>query len=185
MEELIEKWGYLAVYFGTLFEGEAVYITSIVLSRIGHLQVWLVAILAFLGGATRDMLIFLIARSGGRRFILNRKKLNYKVEKVSQWLEKRSWWYLSFHRYIYGLSTATIVTLALGKMSLLRFFFLTLLACFVWVVGYGILAYWASDSILNNIDWIKSNILLVFIGIILIIILIRIIMLRLGKLDSE
>ena len=58
MEEIINDWGYLAVYLATTFEGEFAYLTAIVTAKLGHLTLIGVGIAGFLGGMTRDMSIF-------------------------------------------------------------------------------------------------------------------------------
>lgn len=171
MEGFLAEWGYLALYVATTLEGEFAYLSAIVAAKLGHLTIWGVAIAGFLGGMTRDMAIFMIARYSGQKYLSKNPDMVPKLEKASKWLSTRPPYFLAFHRFIYGLSTATVVTLALSKMTNARFTALCVLACFTWVLGYGLLGYFAADQVMSNLEWIKDNTLL-FIGIILAIILI-------------
>lgn len=159
MEEFINQWGYLAVYIATTVEGELAYITSIVTAKLGHLSVLGVAIAGFLGGMTRDSAIFFTGRYGSRAFLERRPKLLEKINEAGAIVSNRPWWILIFHRYFYGFSTATLLVLATSSMSNARFIALCVTACFVWVLGLGLLGYYATQTVLANLQWLSDHFL--------------------------
>lgn len=157
MEEFIKEWGYWALYAGTTIEGEAMYLSGVIAAKLGHLDYIWVAVCGFLGGMTRDMTIFFGSRYGGQRLIKNNEKLLHKLHKAGKWVSGRPWYILAFHRFVYGLSTATLIVLSLSKMTNLQFIVLCMIACLTWVVGYGIIGYFAAQQVMNNLDWIGDN----------------------------
>jgi membrane protein DedA with SNARE-associated domain len=165
MEEFIKEWGYWALYAGTTLEGEAMYLTGVITAKLGHLDFFWVAVCGFLGGMTRDMTIFFGSRYGGKKLIQNNTKLLEKLHKAGKWVSGRPWYLLAFHRFVYGLSTATLVVLSLSKMTNVQFILLCVLACFTWVVGYGVIGYFAAKQVMNNLDWLGNNYIWILLGV--------------------
>ncbi len=160
-----EFWAYVLLYVATTLEGEVAYITAVIAAKVGELQIIGVAIAGLLGGFTRDMTIFSVARYGGEKFLDKRPKLKEKTRKVSRWVISRPPYLLVFHRFIYGLSTATVVSLALSRITRWQFLILNFFACLTWVVGYGILGYIAADQVMYHLDWLKEHFLYVMGGL--------------------
>ncbi len=173
MDGFLSEWGYVALYLATTLEGEVAYLSAIVAAKLGYLTVWGVGVAGFLGGYTRDMIIFLLARYSGQRYLKRNPSMVPKVEKASQWLSSRPAYFLAFHRFIYGLSTATVITLGLSKMTNLRFAFICGVACLTWVLGYGLLGYFAADQVMSNLEWIKGNFLFFLAFVVAVILSIR------------
>ncbi len=167
MDEFLAEWGYLAVYVATTLEGEFAYLSAIVAGTMGHLKILGVIIAAFLGGFTRDMAIFLTARYSGRTYFKRNPKSKEKIETASNWISRRPI-FLAFHRFVYGLSTATVVALGMSSISLTRFGLICFTACLTWTLGYGALGYFAADQVLSNLTWLKEHyyvVIIFFIGV--------------------
>ena len=165
-------WPYLAVYLATSLEGEIAYITAVVASKLGHTNIIGVGIAGFFGGYTRDMTIFLLSRYSGERFFRRRPRLKKKIQRVSHWVSMRPMYMLIFHRYMYGMSTATVASLAMSRMTTPQFAILCFFACLTWVLGLGVLGYFAADQVLGHLDWLKSHFIWIIGGFILVILLV-------------
>jgi membrane protein DedA with SNARE-associated domain len=167
MNEFLAEWGYLAVYVATTLEGEFAYLSAIVAGTLGQIKIGGVIIAAFFGGFTRDMAIFLTARYSGQTYFKRNPKSKEKIEKASNWISRRPV-FLAFHRFVYGLSTATVVALGLSTISLGRFVLICATACLTWTLGYGALGYFAADQVLTNLTWLKEHfyiVILFFLGL--------------------
>ena len=167
MDEFLAEWGYLAVYVATVLEGEFAYLSALVAGTLGHIKIGGVMIAAFFGGFTRDMAIFLTARYSGRSYFKRNPKSKEKIEKASNWISRRPI-FLAFHRFVYGLSTATLIALGVSTISFGRFVLICLTACLTWTLGYAALGYFAADQVLTNLTWLKEHyyvILFIFIGV--------------------
>src|SRR4051812_50123471 len=77
LQGTLEKWGYLAVAgflffedFGVPLPGETMLIAASLYAGAGHLNVWLVGLVAFVAAVLGDNVGYLIGRKGGHRFVL-------------------------------------------------------------------------------------------------------------------
>ncbi len=165
METFLADWGYLAIYVATTLEGEFAYLSSVVAASLGHLKMPWVMLAAFLGAMSRDMTIFLVSRRSGERILSRKPETLQKISKATDWIANRSPIFLAFHRFVYGLSTATVLALGLSKISVFRFTIICALASFTWTVGYGVLGYFAADQVLQNLTWLKKYFLHILFGV--------------------
>ncbi len=156
MESIIQQWGHLAVFIGTAIEGEVVYMTGIVASQIGHLSLSYVVLLSFLGALTRDGLLFVGTRRGGRMVSLNRGEWADKLTRASAWVESRPYWMLIFYRFFYGVSSVLVMAMSLSKMSFRRYIWVLVVASSLWAFVYGSLGYLIAPVILNILDWLGT-----------------------------
>ena len=146
MDALIQQWGYLAVYIGTVIEGEVVYLSGILASQLGHLSLAGVVFLSFLGAISRDSLIFLISRKGGHSYMSSRPAISTKVSGAGEWVEKRSLFFLIFYRFFYGVSTVVVLALAVSGISYFRYGVICLTGSCLWAIVYGTVGYVAAPG---------------------------------------
>src|SRR5260221_10889211 len=66
---LIDNYGYLAVFIGTLLEGETILILAGFAAQRGYLDLGAVMAVAFAGGFLRDQLLFFFGRPHGPRIV--------------------------------------------------------------------------------------------------------------------
>lgn len=137
----VTDYGYLAVLAGTYIEGEISYLSAIVAARLGHLNPLLVAAFAWLGGMGRDITLYTLARQGHRQDSLIQRIGPKRIDQMKSWLENRPFWLLALHRFLYGLSTAAVIAMGFVGMAWSTFLKLTCCACFLWVLGYGLIGY--------------------------------------------
>src|SRR4051794_41981805 len=76
-EGWLHDWGYLAVGgflffedFGVPLPGETMLIAASLYAGAGHLNVWLVGLVAFVAAVAGDNVGYLIGRKGGHHFVL-------------------------------------------------------------------------------------------------------------------
>src|SRR3954466_13417132 len=76
-EGWLHDWGYLAVGgflffedFGVPLPGETMLIAASLYAGAGHLNIWLVGLVAFVAAVLGDNVGYLIGRKGGHRFVL-------------------------------------------------------------------------------------------------------------------
>jgi membrane-associated protein len=139
---LVSRYGLLAVFGGTLFEGEAVLIVAATLSAHGVLdpaRVWLVASTgAWLG----HLFWFTVGRAiRGRRLALGSAAFRARATKVKRLIEARPVTAIFLLQYLYGLRLVGAVALGLTELSLLRFALYEIVNCLVWAALIGGVAY--------------------------------------------
>ena len=139
---LVSRYGLLAVFGGTLLEGEGILIVAATLSAQGVLdpvRVWLVAAAgAWLG----HLFWFTTGRAiRGRRLALGSAAIRARVAKVKRLIEARPVTAILLLQYLYGLRLVGAVALGLTELSLLRFALYQIINCLIWAGLIGGVAY--------------------------------------------
>jgi membrane protein DedA with SNARE-associated domain len=147
LESLVEAYGTVAVFVGTVLEGEAIAIAGGVMAHREHLSFWPIAFAAAAGGYLSDLLIY----GFGRRY-RDAPRLRGALEnpKVAALVAKLSLNIVLFalvFRFIPGMRTAGPVALAALGMPPLHYGVLTGLAALVWGVTGVMLGYFLGNSI--------------------------------------
>ena len=139
---LVSRYGLLAVFGGTLFEGEAVLIVAATLSAQGMLdpvRVWLVASTgAWLG----HLFWFTMGRAiRGRRLAPGSAAFRTRAANAKRLIEARPVTAIFLLQYLYGLRLVGAVALGMTELSLLRFALYEIVNCLVWAALIGGVAY--------------------------------------------
>jgi membrane protein DedA with SNARE-associated domain len=139
---LVSRYGLLAVFGGTLLEGEGILIVAATLSAHGVLdpvRVWLAAASgAWLG----HVFWFTTGRAiRGRRLALGSVAFRARAAKVKRLIEARPVTAILLLQYLYGLRLVGAVALGLTELSLLRFVLYEIVNCLVWAGLIGGVAY--------------------------------------------
>ncbi len=140
--QYINQYSYWAILVGVMFEGD---LTLLVSGMLAHERLlgfgYSTALASALAGAMiGDTFAFLMGRQV--RDSISRWKLYVKFYPRFEWLEQRfGASSIVIVKYIYGLRFASSVFWGVSRMGALRFLFLTLLSCGIWVgmmtgVGY-------------------------------------------------
>lgn len=141
MEELIARFGYLAVLAGTFFEGETVPVLAGFAANQGLLRLDLVMLCAFAGSFCGDQLWFWIGRRYGKTWLAKHPKSAAAADKVGRLLDRWGDWFVLSFRFLYGLRAVSPVAIGLSSISALRFAVLNLISAAVWAVAVGSLGY--------------------------------------------
>lgn len=141
MEELIARFGYLAVLAGTFFEGETVPVLAGFAANQGLLRLDLVMLCAFVGSFCGDQLWFWIGRRYGKKWLAKHPKSAAAADKVGRLLDRWGDWFVLSFRFLYGLRAVSPVAIGLSSISALRFAVLNLISAAVWAVAVGSLGY--------------------------------------------
>ena len=141
MEELIARFGYLAVLAGTFFEGETVPVLAGFAANQGLLRLDLVMLCAFAGSFCGDQLWFWIGRRYGKTWLAKHPKSAAAADKVGKLLDRWGDWFVLSFRFLYGLRAVSPVAIGLSSISALRFAVLNLISAAVWAVAVGSLGY--------------------------------------------
>ena len=155
MEHLIEwiqTWGYVAVLFGAMIEGESVILTACVMAYLGYLSFTKVVIIAFLGTLITDQIMYYVGRYYGDRIIEYFPKMRAPADKAFTLLHKWDLWFILSFRFIYGVRTISPVIIGSSGIPPTRFIPLNFIAAVVWTAisctgGYLL------GSIVESIDF--------------------------------
>ncbi|MBU6431404.1 MAG: DedA family protein [Patescibacteria group bacterium] len=141
----IISYGYIAVFFGGIFEGEAVLILGGLAAYGGFLKLPLVLFFALIGAMVSDWSWFFAGRHKGKKLIEKWPKLKNLMLKPQKHIDKRAA-FLSFAlRFMYGFRTIVPLSLGMSTIKTPVFLFFNSLGLMCWVLSVGIAGYFFGD----------------------------------------
>lgn len=169
---LIDSYGYMAVFLGGIFEGEAVLVLGGLAAYGGFLKLPLVLFFALIGAMVSDWSWFFAGRHKGRKIIEKWPKLKNLMLKSQRHIDKRAI-FLSFAlRFMYGFRTVVPLSLGISTIKTPVFLFFNTLGSIIWVMVIGISGYFFGDILEIFLGKLKRYefkiIILTFIGVMII-----------------
>jgi membrane protein DedA with SNARE-associated domain len=152
LEPALNKYGYAAVIalvmvedFGVPVPGETVLILASVYAGTGRLNIFLVALLGFLGAVIGDNIGFAVGHFGGRplvdrygRYILLTPE---RVDRATQFFERHGGKIIVIARFIEGLRQANGIIAGISGMHWVRFVIFNALGAALWVAVWTSIGY--------------------------------------------
>ncbi|WP_462324205.1 DedA family protein [Desulfoplanes sp.] len=127
--------GLIAVYLGTILEGEAVLLVGALLIEKGTFTASQVMIAAYPGAVTGDLFCFWMGRRHGRFLLKRWPRLESRVLYVATLLQKHRVFVILGFRFIYGMRSVVPVALGMSRIDTTLFVLLDLCAASVWTLG--------------------------------------------------
>jgi len=167
LEEFISRYGYVAIFIFTFFEGESVLIAAGFLAFNGYLDTVTIILVSAAASYIGHCTFFLIAffrRDAFLRLIqrfvkVNLKKLEYLVERfgigsifISQW--------------IYGFRLLSAAVLGFSGMRRRKYFFFLLISCLLWAAICTIVGYFFGATLKNILGDVKKYSHYIAIGVV-------------------
>ncbi len=164
VSDLIGAYGYLAVFAGTLLEGETILLAASYAAHQGLLDWWTVVAVAFAGGTLGDQLAFLLGRWRGNAVIARFPVLARRAPQVHRLLERYNLVLILMIRFLYGLRIAGPLIMGSSRIPPLRFSYLNMIGAVIWamlVTGAGYAFGVATTSMFGHLKHIEEMVLLV------------------------
>jgi len=164
LEYLIEQYGYLALFIGTLLEGETIMLIAGFAAHQSYLNIHLVILLGFAGTFISDQIFFFIGRFNGQRFLEKRSSWQNKFTRIEKQFQQHQNLLILTFRFIYGLRTVTPFFIGMSRISIIRFMFLNLIGAAVWAILIGYLGFYSGHTmayLLHNIKHLEKLIMLI------------------------
>jgi membrane protein DedA with SNARE-associated domain len=137
LQQLIEHYGYLAVFVGALIEGETILVMAGYLAHEGYLNLGVVMAVAAIGGFIGDQFFFTLGRYRGREILARFPSIQVRAARVEKLVLRYQYWLIIFIRFMYGLRVAGPIFLGMARVSPVRFAVVNLLGAIVWAVLIG------------------------------------------------
>jgi membrane protein DedA with SNARE-associated domain len=137
LQQLIEHYGYLAVFIGALIEGETILVMAGYLAHEGYLNLVGVVAVAAVGGFIGDQFFFALGRFRGREILTRFPSLKARAARVEKLVLRYQNWLIVLIRFMYGLRVAGPIFLGMAQVSHIRFAVVNLLGAIVWAVLIG------------------------------------------------
>lgn len=141
LASLLQQYGYLAVFVGSLAEGESMLLLGGFAAHRGYLELpWVIAT-AFAAGVISDQLYFQFGRRHGARILMRRPKLRTRIETALRLIEQRGTLIVLGMRFMWGLRIALPMAIGMSGMNARRYFRLDLLAAAIWSMLFASVGY--------------------------------------------
>lgn len=172
LSNLVSDYGYLAVFVGTLLEGEAILMLAAYAAHQGYLSLSLVIAIAFFGATLGDQIFFLVGRYFGTRLLLRFPVLRARAERVDRLLLRYHGSLIIGIRFAYGLRIAGPIAIGMSTLPASRFFFFNAIGALIWaplIAGVGYLFGHTLEWLLADFKRYETIGLFVLIGALVIV----------------
>lgn len=140
---LIARYGLLAVFAGTLFEGETLLVLAGYAAHRGYLDFGAVVAVAVAGAVLGDQFWFWLGRRHGGRLFARRPAFAARVSSALALIGRHPQTVVLAMRFLWGLRIALPVAIGMSGIGRLRYLALNLLSALLWaplVAGVGYLS---------------------------------------------
>jgi len=164
MQYFLDQYGYLALLFGTFFEGETAILIASSLIHKGIFELHYTVMFAFTGSFISDWLYYLIGRLNGKYFINQRPKLKQLADPITNLFNRYQLQLLLSYRFLYGFRIIIPIIIGMSGFHPSRYLFYTVLSGLLWATVVSLIGY--TIGFLFNLDAssFENNFLFVVIG---------------------
>jgi len=133
-KQMIEQYGYLAVFLSTVIEGEVVVLAAAALASMGLLEAhWVIAVTAA-GAFVGHVLLFAVGRWRGMEIVEAVPFLRRHYPVANKIMDDYANWSVFIFQYLYGMRIISAMLFGCSTISISRFFFLQSINCITWAL---------------------------------------------------
>ena len=134
---LFADYGYVALFVGSLLEGETLLILAGFAAHQGYLQLHWVIVIALLGGFLGDQFYFWLGRGRGAWVLSRFPRLAPVFRRATVLIERYHEVLIVAIRFMYGLRTVGPLAFGMSAVPAWRFVLFNALGATIWAVGIG------------------------------------------------
>lgn len=139
--ELLRSYGYWLILGWTLLEGETIVIIAGVAAAAGHMELWLIILVGWIGSYISDQIYFAVGRKFGPFLLKRFPWAQSPVDRAGRLLLKYDVWFILTFRFIYGVRNVTPPALAIAGVTHKRFAILNFVAAGLWAHTFALAGY--------------------------------------------
>jgi membrane protein DedA with SNARE-associated domain len=147
LAQLLADYGYLAVFIGSLLEGETILVLAGFAAHQGYLSLTLTLTIAFVGGTLGDQIFFWLGRAWGPSLLDRLPHSERRVRRVKELLERHHTPVIIGIRFMYGLRIIGPIVIGACEVPLWRFAVLNMVGAAIWAPLVGGLGYLFGDAL--------------------------------------
>ena len=155
---VIDKYGYIAVGglllledFGVPAPGESVLIAAAFFAGLGHLNIFAVMIVGFLGAVIGDNIGFAIGYFGGHPLVERFGKYVFltpeRLGKAERFFKRHGGKVVAIARFVEGLRQINGIIAGLSGMHWLKFLIFNIIGASLWVTVWSLVGYFGGSHI--------------------------------------
>lgn len=144
---LISQYGYWALFFGCLAEGETFTLLGGVAAHEGLLQYGWVLLIAVCGGTVGDCALFFIGRRYGSTLLQRFHRHQHAISRAEHLIHRHPVLFVIGVRFMYGLRIVGPIIIGASQLSRRRFLLLNVCSAVLWGLTFVSLGYVAGQFI--------------------------------------
>ena len=149
--DFVRDWGYIAVFIGSLFEGEVILITASALAALGYLDLTKVFFVSLCTTVFADQFLFFLGYKLGTDWLIKRlPKLEPARAKVFKLLHTMDIFFIFAFRFVYGIRTISPLIIGSAKIQPRRFVIFNMLSGLCWASAGCFIGYVGADVIMDG-----------------------------------
>jgi membrane protein DedA with SNARE-associated domain len=151
IEEVVKNWGYLAVFVGSIFEGEVVLITASAYAACGILSISNVFVIALTTTIVVDQILYWVGNAVGADWVIKKMpRLEESKKRVFSLLKKMDILFIFAFRFIYGIRTISPVIIGAAKIRPMKFVIFNVLSGICWASASCFVGYKMADVVIDG-----------------------------------
>lgn len=164
MEQFLDKYGYLALFAGTFFEGETAILVASSLIHRGLFDIPYTVLAGFAGSFVSDWIYFIIGRLNGRYFVSKRPALQAKLAPVQHFFETHRLQILLSYRFLYGFRVMIPLVIGMSTLRPLQYLGYSVFSGLVWATTVSTAGYFVGRFLDLKTSVFEENILFIMLG---------------------
>lgn len=150
MTELLPSYGYLAVFAGTLLEGETILALAAYAAYRGYLWLPAVIAVAFFGATLGDQIFFFAGRRFGKQLLERFSRLQKHAERIDRLVLRYHGALIIGVRFAYGLRIAGPIVIGMSNLRSSRFLLFNAIGALIWAPLVAAVGYFFGQTL----DWL-------------------------------
>ena len=147
LSDLIQQYGYVAVFLGTFVEGESIALLGGFLAHGGYLALAPVMLVSFVGSFTGDQTAYWLGRRYGSRWQPKSAVVRERIVHAERALDRYQVPVLLGFRFVYGIRNATpFVAGSIAKIPVWRFVLLNAAGAAIWSTTIPAIGYYFGET---------------------------------------
>jgi membrane protein DedA with SNARE-associated domain len=155
LADFLTNYGYMAVFAGSLLEGESLLILAGFAAQQGYLPLAWVVVVAFWGATLGDQIFFFTGRRWGEALLRRLPWTQSRAQRVNRLLLRYYGAVIIGVRFMYGFRIIGPIVIGMGSLSPWRFMTFNLIGAAIWSVtisGAGFLFGKSLQLMLGNVE---------------------------------
>lgn len=157
LEEFITRYGYIAIFILTFFEGESVLIAAGFLAFNGYLDAINVILVSTAASYVGHGTFFLIAFYKREAFLsLIQRFVKVNLLKLESLMARYGTAAIFISQWLYGFRLLSAAVLGLSRMGTMKYFALQFISCIIWAVVCTSAGYFFGATLKNLLGDVKK-----------------------------
>jgi membrane protein DedA with SNARE-associated domain len=149
--DFIRDWGYWAVFFGAMVEGEAVILMASAFAAYEYLSIYYVFLISFITTVIADQGLFWMGYKMGTEWVTKKFPKIAKVrDKIFNLLYQMDALFIFSFRFMYGIRIASPIIIGAAHVKPSRFAFYNTLSGLTWAFIVCFIGYTIADVVMDG-----------------------------------